>query len=75
MILKLITLIKRKIMNIQTPEPWDIKKGDYKRDFSETNRFLRQQERNRKIRQTILLAGSVTLLFGILYGIFYIMTE
>ncbi|MBK7266298.1 MAG: hypothetical protein IPI12_08195 [Ignavibacteriales bacterium] len=62
-------------MNIQTPEPWDIKKGDYKRDFSETNRFLRQQERNRKIRQTILLAGSVTLLFGILYGIFYIMTE
>jgi hypothetical protein len=75
MILKLITLIKRKIMNIQTPEPWDIKKGDYKRDFSETNRFLKQQERNRKIRQTILLAGSVTLLFGILYGIFYIMTE
>ncbi|MBK8661828.1 MAG: hypothetical protein IPN18_08495 [Ignavibacteriales bacterium] len=75
MILKLITLIKRNIMNIQTPEPWDIKKGDYKRDFSETNRFLRQQERNRKIRQTILLAGSVTLLFGILYGIFYIMTE
>jgi hypothetical protein len=62
-------------MNIQTPEPWDIKKGDYKRDFSETNRFLKQQERNRKIRQTILLAGSVTLLFGILYGIFYIMTE
>ncbi|MBK6681787.1 MAG: hypothetical protein IPG53_18210 [Ignavibacteriales bacterium] len=75
MILKLITLIKRNIMNIQTPEPWDIKKGDYKRDFSETNRFLKQQERNRKIRQTILLAGSVTLLFGILYGIFYIMTE
>jgi|GEM_PF-1640576 len=75
MILKLITLIKRKIMNIQTPEPWDIKRGDYKRDFSETNRFLKQQERNRKIRQTILLAGSVTLLFGILYGIFYIMTE
>ena len=75
MILKLITLIKRKIMNIQTPEPWDIKKGDYKRDFSETNRFLKQQERNRKIRQTILLAGSVTLLSGILYGIFYIMTE
>ncbi len=75
MILKLITLIKRNFMNIQTPDPWDIKKGDYKRDFSETNRFLRQQERNRKIRQTILLAGSVTLLFGILYGIFYIMTE
>ena len=62
-------------MEIQKPDPWDIKNGDYKRDYSETNRFLRQQERNRKIRQTILLVGSVALLFGILYGIFYIMTE
>lgn len=62
-------------MDTQKPDQWDIKNGDYKRDYSETNRFLRQQERDRKIRQSILLVGSVTLLFGILYGIFYIMTE
>ncbi|GAB1442754.1 hypothetical protein MASR2M39_15900 [Ignavibacteriales bacterium] len=62
-------------MTLQTPDPWNIKKGDYKRDYTETNRFLRQQERSKKIRKTILLVGSVTLLFGILYGIFHLMTE
>lgn len=68
-------MFERTAMDTQKHDQWDIKKGDYKRDFTETNRFLRQQERNSKIRQTVLLFGSVTLLFGVLYGIFYLMSE
>ena len=56
-------------------QKWDINKGDYKRDYTETNRYLKQQERNRMIRQTILVAVTVALLFSALYGIFYVMSD
>ena len=56
-------------------QKWDINKGDYKRDYTETNRYLKQQERNRMIRQTVLVAVTVALLFSALYGIFYVMSD
>ena len=56
-------------------QKWDINKGDYKRDYTVTNRYLKQQERNRMIRQTVLVAVTVALLFSALYGIFYVMSD
>lgn len=54
---------------------WDINKGDYKRDYTETNRFLREQERKKKAKQVLLVTISLTLLVSALYGIFYLMSE
>lgn len=56
-------------------QKWDINKGDYKRDYTETNRYLKKQEQTRLIRQSVLVAMTVALLFGALYGIFYLMSE
>ncbi len=54
---------------------WDINKGDYKRDYTETNRFLIAQERRKKTKQFLLVTISISLLFSALYGIFYLMSE
>ncbi len=56
-------------------QKWDINKGDYKRDYRATNRYLKKQERAKLIRQSVLIALTVALLFSALYGIFYLMSE
>ncbi len=56
-------------------QKWDINKGDYKRDYQSTNRYLKKQERTRMIRQTLLIAITVAVLVSALYGIFHLMSD
>ncbi|KAB2907370.1 MAG: hypothetical protein LC102_00110 [Ignavibacteriales bacterium] len=52
---------------------WNIKQGDYQRDYTSTNRFLKKQERIRRIRKIVLLALTVAVLGGLMYAALYLM--